>query len=82
VAWDRAELTVSWGKANVTKTGSGKVPGKKLGATPGFVVLSDVGKLPWGRQGERGGIYTWEDETFWTLEADCYLLAFSLKPQN
>lgn len=46
---------------------------------PGFVVLSDMGDLPWGTPGERGGIYTWEEEVVWTLEAGCYVLTFSYR---
>lgn len=79
VAWNKAHVTVIWGKPNVTKDFSGKVPGTRFGATPGFVVLSDVGNLPWGTLGERGGIYTWEGEVVWTLEAGCYVLTFSYK---
>lgn len=72
-------MTIIWGKASVTKECSGNVPGNNLGVTPGLVVLSDVGSLPWGGAGERGGIYTWEQEMLWTFEADCYILTFSCR---
>lgn len=71
--------TVAWGKAHVTKKISGKTPRNMSGATEGFVVLSDMKKLPWGATGERGGIYTWEEGMSWTLEADYYVLLFSLR---
>lgn len=36
-------------------------------------------KLPWGAAGQRGGIYTWEQEMVWKLEEeDCYVLVFSM----
>ena len=66
----------------MTKDFTGKVPGTRLGATPGFVVLSDMGDLPWRTTGERGGIYTWEEEVIWNLEAGCYVLTFSCKEGN
>lgn len=82
IAWSKANVTIIWGKASVTKKCSGNVPGNKLGVTPGLVVLSDVGNLPWGTTGERGGIYTWEKEMLWTFEADCYVLTFSCKEER
>jgi hypothetical protein len=48
------------------------------GSRPGFVVLSDVEKLPWGKGGERGGIYTWEEKMLWEWEPGCYLLTFTV----
>ena len=71
--------TVAWGKAHVTKEISGKTPRNMSGATEGFVLLSDMKTLPWGTAGERGGIYTWEQEMLWTFEADCYVLTFSCR---
>lgn len=71
--------TVAWGKAHVTKEISGKTPRNMSGATEGFVVLSEMKTLPWGAAGERGGIYTWKEDMSWTLEADCYVLLFSLR---
>lgn len=75
----QAEVSISWGTANVTKKCKGNTPRTTPGAIPGFVVLSDMKILPWGAEGERGGIYTWDQEMYWTLEADFYLLAFSCK---
>lgn len=82
IAWGKANVALIWGKTNVTKEFSGKVPGARLGATPGFVVLSDVGNLPWGSAGERGGIYTWQGELLWTMEPGCFVLTFSCKEEN
>lgn len=71
--------TVAWGKAYVTKEIAGRTPRNIAGTTEGFVVLSDMKKLPWGAAGERGGIYSWKKDMTWELEAGHYVLLFSLK---
>jgi hypothetical protein len=70
---------VTWGKAIVTQEWSEKVPGSRRGGTPGFVVLSEAGNLPWGEECERGDIYTWNQITRWDCKAGCYLLSFTIK---
>jgi hypothetical protein len=77
-------MSISWGNNNVTKKCEGKTPRTPPhGATAGFVVLSDMKSLPWGAEGVRGGIYTWEEEEMdWKLEAGFYLLSFSLRKRN
>lgn len=83
-----ANVSIIWGMFDITKDWSGPVRGSTSGATPGFVVLSEMGKLPWkaagerGERGERGGIYTWKDEMRWNLEADCFILTFSYRQGN
>jgi hypothetical protein len=84
VAWEKACITVTWGKPHVTKKSSARTLFNK-GSTrlPGFVILSDLGNLPWGTAGERGGIYTWGQEMKWRWEEeDCYLLTFNIKEQS
>lgn len=75
---------IAWGKANVTRECEGKPPRTARDATPGFVVLSDMKVLPWGAKGERGDIYTWDQEMgmYWKLKADYYFLAFSYKERK
>jgi hypothetical protein len=72
-----ANVVIMWGESAVTNNWSGLVPGRLSGATPGFVVLSDVGYLPWGDKGQRGGIYTWDHGMKWELKADYLILTFS-----
>jgi hypothetical protein len=88
VLWDSRKLTfeqilvgenVTWGKAIVTQEWSESVPGNRRGGTPGFVVLSEAGNLPWGEKCERGDIYTWDRITRWDCKAGCYLLSFTIK---
>jgi hypothetical protein len=76
-ARDMANVVIMWGKLDMTNNWSGWVPGRISGATPGFVVLSDVGNLPWGDEGKRGGIYTWDHGMKWELKADYLILTFS-----
>jgi len=74
-----ADMIIMWGELAISNNWSGWVPGRELPrATLGFVVLSDVGDLPWGGDmGQRGGIYTWDHKMEWVLKADYLLLTFS-----
>jgi hypothetical protein len=72
------DQSVTWGRANVTKRWVGEVPGQTNGSTPGFVVLNEWERLPWGSGSERGGIYTWERKMLWEWEPGCYLLTFTV----
>jgi hypothetical protein len=77
VARGMVNMAITWGKLDITNNWSGRVPGTFSGATPGFVVLSDVAYLPWNEMGQRGGIYTWDREMMWELKADYVILTFS-----
>lgn len=78
IARGRADVSISWGKGQVTRKISGRTPPQDT--TQGFVVLSDMKNLPWGAACERGGIYTWEQEMEWKLEEEgCYVLVFTMR---
>lgn len=81
VARGMSNVVIMWGKLDITNDWSGWVPGRISGATPGFVVLSDVEYLPWDGDeiGQRGGIYTWDHGMKWNLKANYLVLTFSYR---